>query len=210
MPFHYYVQTQFTAGAFSSPLTPGTFPRVGTEADTWAHYRFLSLRFRIHPTGSISTDQVFGFVGGAQDTPPATIATASEVLSSVVLSGDTSVPSEWCNVSRLEISGPLPWYKTIAGTADPTEESPGWLFGAGTGTDALRIEFRGVIEFKVSVATANTPLARQARLQLHEERLIVERVRMRELLLKLLAGPSSGTGTPGVSALGSAALGLKP
>jgi hypothetical protein len=59
----------------------------------------------------------------------------------------------------------LPWYKTIQGSADATEEAPGQLCYAGTSTETIVVEIVGVFEFKGAVATANTPAA----LKLREE-----------------------------------------
>jgi len=210
MPFHFVLQTNFSSGAFSGVLVPAVFPRVGTEADAWAHFRVLALKFRLHPVGGITASQVFGFVGGVQDTPPATIATGSEVLSSIYFGGDTTVPSEWCSVPKLDLAGPLPWYKTVAGTTDATEESPGWFFGAGSGSDSLVVEFRGLFEFKTSLATANTPVALQARQLLRQERVAAEIARERDLLLKILAGIPGGGQAPASSALAAIQGGGKP
>jgi hypothetical protein len=46
----------------------------------------------------------------------------------------------------------------LNGTADTTEEAPGYLVFAGTGTDVIVMEVRAVFEFKTSVGSANTPM----------------------------------------------------
>ncbi len=193
MPFHTIVRSTFTSGSIGPvALSPNSTisPRAATEADAWAHFRVRSFKFRLHPTGSVANDQVAGYIGGVQDTAPTTIATAGELLSSCLLAGDATVPTEWCSPSKSELAGPLPWYKSVAGAADPTEESPGIFTVVGTGTDVVLFELRGVFEFKTSVATANTPLARAAHEQLRRERLALAVAKERAVLLKILApGP---------------------
>jgi hypothetical protein len=117
------------------------------------------------------------------------------LLPSTVISAGQSIPSEWVNVSKSDLAGPFPWYKTVVGTADPTEESPGLVTIAGTSTDAFVAEFRGVFEFKTSVATANTPLGVNLRRRIHEERALSAILAQKNVLMRIL---STGT-TPAVS-----------
>jgi len=195
MPFHFYNRNVFTGGTVAILATPATLStRAGVEADAWAHFRIPKLSFRLHPTGSIAADQACGYVGGVEDTPPSTITQVGELIPSTVLASDTTVPTEWVHVPRSDLAGPFPWYKTVAGAADPIEESPGALIVAGTGTDAFGLEIRGVFEFKTSVATANTPMQRQLHARLREERLVGEVARSRELLLKILGSQGLATG----------------
>jgi hypothetical protein len=99
------------------------------------------------------------------------------------------------NVSKSDLAGPFPWYKTVVGTADATEESPGLVTIAGTGTDPFVAEFRGVFHFKTSVATANTPMALNLRRRIHEERALGAIIAQKNVLMRIL---STGT-TPAVS-----------
>lgn len=201
IPFHLYNRQAIAGGVLSIVATPAAMsPRAAVEADAWAHFRIASLKFRLHPTGGITNDQSAGFVGGIQDTPPTTIAQVSELLPSVVLGGDTTTPTEWCSVPKSDLAGPLPWYKSVAGTTDPTEESPGALIVVGTGTDVFGLEYKGVFEFKTSVATANTPMQRKLHAQLREERVAGELARQRELLLRLLSSPTGPTALVAVPA----------
>lgn len=189
VPFHLYNRQAMTSGVLTLLATPTILsPRAGTEADAWAHFRIKSFKFRLHATGGVSNDMAGGWVGGVQDTPPATVAAVSELIPSCILSGDTTVPTEWVTVPRKDLSGPLPWYKSIAGAADPIEESPGALIVAGAGSDVAGIEYKGVFEFKTSVGTGNTPLQRKLHAQLREEKLAAEISRSRELLLRMLQG----------------------
>jgi len=196
VPFHTFVSTALSGGgllSFSLAPNATVSPRSLIEADAWAHFRVKAFAFRLHPSASAVTGiQQGGYVGGVQDTTPATSAAIGELLPSVVLVPKQSVPTEWVRPSKSELSGPLPWYKTIPGAADPTEESPGSVCFVGGLTDVINIEMRGSFEFKTAVATANTPMAMQAINSLREERIRGVVIRERELLLKILA-PQQGT-----------------
>jgi hypothetical protein len=162
-PFHGIATAALTAGVYNFVVSPSAMsniiPRVLVEADTWAHFRMNSFRFRILRTGTVASVLAYGYAGGVQDSPPGTIGQIGELLSSSVLAGTNTVPGDWVRVSKTELAGPLPWYKTIPGTADPTEEAPGVVIVAGTGTEGFCIEVMGVIEFKIALSTINTPEA---------------------------------------------------
>jgi hypothetical protein len=194
MPFHYIFTGSLTSGANAQLLTPALFPRVGTEADAWAHFRVKKLAFRhLKHLSTLNGPQVAAFVGGVQDSPPATVAAASEVLSSAYLGEFQTVHSEWVHVTKAELAGPFPWYKTVAGAADPSEESPGYFSVVGPGSDSFYIEFRGTFCFKVSLATANTPVALDARRRIREERVANVVRAERDVLLKILStAPTAG------------------
>jgi len=193
LPFHTFLPVVLTGGGLSSfALSPNAnvSARSLVEADCWAHWRVRNFAFRLHPVAATSTTtQLAGFCGGVEDTTPATVAAIGELLPSVVMTADQTIPSEWVRPSKGELSGPLPWYKTILGTADATEESPGTLCFIGGLTEILNLEMRGIFEFKTAVATANTPMARNAIIMLREERVRGVVARERDLLLKILAAP---------------------
>lgn len=179
---HWTIVSTFTAGAFTVALNPtalaGVSTRVLSEADAWAHFRVLGFRFRLHPpTGTITADQAIGFVGGVQDTPPATVATVMELIPSAFISEAATVPTEWVNVAKSELAGPLPWYKAVQGAADATEESPGSFMIVGSTTDAFKAEFRAVFQFKTAVAPANTPALAAAWAMVRAERKRAEQAR---------------------------------
>jgi len=174
------------AGVGGGPMTPLLFPRLAVEADAWAHFRVKRLSFRLHPTSPKTAAQACCYIGGVQDTPPATFSAISEVLSSCINGVGSTVPSDWVHVLKSEVAGPFPWYKSVAGTADSTEEAPGSFQVVGTGTETFTLEFRGIFEFKTAVATTNTPVALAARRQLHLERVNAERARARMVLLQVL------------------------
>ncbi len=187
MPFHAILTATLASGAYNVPLVPGLFLRVGTEADAWALFRVRRLKFRLHRESVLNGPQVAAYQGAVQDNPPATVAQASEILPSCFLSALQTVPTEWISVPKSDLSGPFPWYKTVAGTPDPSEESPGFFNVVGTGTDTFYVEFRGVFEFKVSLATANTPAAIALRRKVREDRVARLQASERDILLKILS-----------------------
>lgn len=193
-PFHSILAANLAAGVANFNATPAALSnRALIEADCWAHFRIPRLAFRLHPasTSASNSAQVAGFIGGVQDTPPTTITQVGELLPSCCMAADATVPSEWIRVPRTDLAGPLPWYKTIAGTADATEESPGNLIVAGNATDAYFLELRGVFEFKTSVSAGNTPLEVALRKQLREERTLAMIANERKSILKVLGTPTS-------------------
>ena len=126
-PFHTLYSTVLSAGVLPIAVTPvGLSPRASIEADCWAHFRLKRLAFRLFPasTAASNVGQGAGFIGGIQDTPPTTITQVMELLPSTYIGADQTCPTEWVHVPRSDLAGPIPWYKTVAGTADPTEESP--------------------------------------------------------------------------------------
>lgn len=181
MPFHHLqiITQSVTSGQFNCNPT-GLSTRALSEADNWAHFRLLRLKFRIHPQEAFpvsgtndNTRVILGYIGGIQDTPPTTLADIMELIPSVYRSGFTTMPTKWMTISPKDLAGALPWYKTIPGTADATEEAPGQLcygmFGSGS-TQTVGLEWEGVFEFKTSVSATNTPLAAKLREVVREER----------------------------------------
>lgn len=195
MPFHYAQQGAFVAGVFNSLLTPALFPRVALEADVWAHFRVRKLAFRLLPTSPSTVAQASGYIGGVQDTNPSSYTMVTELLSSCVKGVGQTTPSNWVHVSRKELAGPFPWYKTVAGSADATEESPGSICTVGTGTEAFNLEFKGVFEFKTGVNSANTPLEVKLRELVRKQRVDMARAAEREVLLKILSTASDSQKT---------------
>jgi len=189
LPFHFLQQASLVAGVFYAVCNPlGLSQRALTEADAWTHYRLKSLKFRIHPNGVRTASLAVGYCGGIQDTFPATTVAVSELLPSAIIGIQATTPTNWVKPSKSELSGCFPWYKTIQGTADSTEESPGVLCYCGNSTDPVCVEIVGVFEFKGAVATANTPSALKLREELRALRLAridsVERERLLSVLGK--------------------------
>ncbi len=183
-------------------VAPAQFTRVPAVADNWAQYRVLALRFRLHSIGS-SNAVAAGFVGGVQDTPPSTAAQVMELLPSTYLGPSQQVPSKWVNVPRKDLAGPLSWYKTVLGTADATEESPGVLVVTHTTMVFWAVEAYITYEFKAAVAPGNTPaaLAYQRAVAAERKRALQEGQRAR--LLSVLAAPLAAAPTLPPTAGGS-------
>jgi len=188
-PFHYVVQAAFVAGSNNITANPaGLSPRALTEADTWTHFRLVSLKYRLlPPTVAPAAVQAVSFVGGIQDTSPGSLANVFELLPTAVLGSRQTSPTQWVRVSKSELSGALPWYKTIQGTADSTEEAPGQICVAGTTIEAFALEIAGVFEFKGAVATANTPAAVALREDIRQLRVARADQAARERLVAVLA-----------------------
>ncbi len=200
VPIHFILQSTMTSGVANTTLSPTDLASASTRlaalADEYAHYRIKSFRFRMHPITQVATDMAAGVVGGVQDTLPGTTFQILELIPSVYLGGDTTIPTEWAVVPKSDLSGPLPWYKAIRGAADVTEETPGYLCIAGTGSASFVVEVRAVYEFKTSVAPANTPSAISLRKQLLAERVQMVKEREKDQVLRLL---SQKLGTTNVS-----------
>lgn len=189
IPFHTVVSANLVGGAAGIIANPNGLSNGGrllTEADGWAHFRIRKLQFRLHPVTTSTNVVCVGFVGGAQDASPSTVATVGELIPSAVLGSDTTVPTEWVRVPKVDLSGPLPWYKAIAGSADATEEAPGAINVAGTSTEPYLLEIRGVVDFKVAVSAANTPAELALRAKLRLERQNHEKEAARHRLLAVI------------------------
>lgn len=204
VPFHTLVSPALVAGTISVLGNPNALSNGGrllTEADAWAHFRIKKLAFRLLPqTGMAGQFMVAGWVGGIQDAAPSTAATVAELIPSCCLAQDQTTPTEWVKVPKVDLSGPLPWYKSIAGTADATEEAPGQICIGGTGTDVTILEIRGVVEFKTSVSAANTPAEIALRAKLRSERVAFEKeVAQKRVLALLGAKPVFSTQSMGVA-----------
>lgn len=188
VPFRQTLTGPMAAGVAGFAANPtGITGRILIEADAWAHFRWLALRYRLRRVGTVASVQVLAYLGGVEDTSPSTIAQGSEVLTSTILAGTDTVPSPWVSPSPAELAGPLPWYKTIPGTADATEEAPGNFSITGTGTETWFVEIEGTIMFKVSVAAGNTPEELALRTQLHRIRYLAHMAKARDTALRVLA-----------------------
>ncbi len=126
--------------------------------------------------------QAAAYYPGVVDTTPTTVGAVADSLFSTLLGTAQAKPTDWVNIPRQSLQGYLPWYKTIAGTLDPSEEVQGNIYVCGTGTEIVHVEFMGVIEFKAPAAAANTPMIRKAQL--------LEKEKQR--LLQILAAPPKG------------------
>ncbi len=209
VPFHQVLTGSLTAGLVAAIANPNAIGgRLLTEADGWTLFRFKSLSFRLIRIGTVTSYQVASYVPGVQDTNPASLAQNAEILSSCVLGGVDTRPTPWVHISKAELSGQLTWYKSIPGTASSTEEEPGTFVVAGTGTDPYLLELRGVVQFKGSIATGNTPEELEHLRALRSIRVARARAAERQKVLNLLSAPAAAataaTACPNVPGLAAA------
>lgn len=198
-PFHYVTGGALVAGVAGILAYPSSFPRVLAEADAWAQFRVRQLRFRLLPSATTTTPlglQAAGYVPGIQDTQPASVNQVVELVNSCARGTSQDVPTNWVTVGRADLAGPLPWYKSIPGAADATEEAPGSIFIGGTGTEPYLIEIAGVFEFKGGVNTANTPVALAAASALREERVRLAREAAKSRILGVITTVSPKNAIP--------------
>lgn len=180
-----------------NPSNMGSYStRLLAQADTWAHYRVLGLKFRLHPTVLTNATVVAGYVGGVQDVPPANSNSLMEVIPSTVKGSQQSVPTSWVTVSRKDLAGPLPWYKSLLGGADATEESPGLIVLIHITSVEYFLEVFIEYEFKTAVATANSPAQLQLLRELVQSRRNQELVSERDRLLRVLAAKAEAQVSP--------------
>jgi len=192
MDFHNLVIGALAAGSFGITCSPGDANfslRVVAEGDAWAHFRILKLKFRLVASDVITAALAAGYVGGIQDSPPITQLTVMELIPATVRGVQQTCYSDWVVVPKKDLAGPFPWYKTIPGAADSTEEAPGQIRLAGSTTSAFTLEIRGTIEFKTGVATANTPLAANLSRQIREERHLTAVLAEKERLMRIISAP---------------------
>ncbi len=191
MPFHVMTSVTLAAASASVAVQPANLgARILTEADAWALYRLKSFRFRLYPVPAIAAADAMGWADSVPDTLPNTIGTIGVLVPSVLQTAGQSIPTEWMSIPAKSLQGPFPWYKTVAGTADVTEEVVGTLCFAGGATDTLYYELRGEIEFKGALPTTSTPLALELRSKLREERRNALLERERKELLKVFSLPT--------------------
>ncbi len=198
----FYAATQLASGAGTVVCNPaGLSIHLATLADTYELYRIKELEFRLHPNSTRTAAQVAAYYPGVVDTPPSTAGTIAENLNRVVLGSTSTVPTNWCKVDPPALQGYLPWYKTIAGTLDSSEEIQGYIFLVGTGTEVYSLELRGICEFKNPVATGNTPQVRAALKRQQDKQ------RVLELLTDLSIAPGKGKVAADKVSIVSTALG---
>ncbi len=186
MRFHFLSSPALAAGVNTIALNPaGLSSRCLNDADAWEWYRLKSFKFRIF---ALTTAAYVGFVEGKPDTMPGSGTQVMELLDAVAHNGPQETCwSRWVNIPKGALAGPLPWYKTIQGTATDEEELQGFLALAGTGTNSVLVEYFFDIEFKGPIATANTPAMVALRKQLHEERVKTAHAVKRASVLQALS-----------------------
>lgn len=161
--FSHMINQTLVSGAVTLTCNPATFGRVNSVADTFELYRIAALKYRIHPyvVASATTFQkAVAFYPGITDTAPTSCEEVAQNIYRCIMGGGQVTPTQWAHVSKTALRGMFPWYKTIPGSLDPSEENVGYFFLRGTGSEVVCIEFEGVFEFKGPVSTGSTPALR--------------------------------------------------
>jgi len=187
--FHNLVVAVFTtSGQLIVSPNSTLSARLAAIADDFSEYRFKSLEFRLHPDAIATQVCAVTYLPGIVDTPPATLADISQELCVAYQVLGMSIPSEWKRVPAGVLAGMHPWYKTVPGTPEASEEQQGVLcyFESSGGQSAEYIEIRGVCEFRGAVAAGNTPL----------DRALATRRREKARIMGLLAADTSSGAAP--------------
>lgn len=190
IPFQSVVTGVSTATTYSVSPNSTLSARLAAIADDFDEYRFVKLRYRIHPSYLNATRQnaSLAFYPGIVDTPPSTIQTNAESCITALLGLGSTHPSEFVSVPKNVLAGMHTWYKTVPGTPESAEEVQGLLaFTAIGSAEAYMLEFQGICEFKAPINAGSTP----------QERYAASRVREKKRILKLLAEDQTKTGTGG-------------
>ncbi len=190
VPFHALVSQTLSTGSGSVGLGPAQFTRPAAIAEVYELYRIPELEFRLHPDTASNGIQVAAMIPGVVDTPPTTFVTASESLNACVLGQRSSQPTEWVKCQSRDLMSYMSWYKTVIGSPDTDVEIQGAIYLVGGSTDTIKLEVRGVFEFKNPVGPGQTPMVRELVL-----------ARERERILKILASSPSSTTAIGVKQL---------
>ncbi len=190
MKFHRTFTGSLSSGAGTVGIAPDTLgSRMVALSDTYNFYRIEKLEYRLHPNGTRTALQGAGFYPGVLDTAPANITDLSESPHTQLLGTSATVPTSWSKLSWRSLESYFPWYKTKAGSLDPSEEQQGTFYFIGGSTDPYSLEVSGVMAFRTPVNTGSTPALREQQMMLRE----------RERLLKILSCvPMSSIGSPNV------------
>ncbi len=192
VPFHTIANVTLSAGAFTLDLNPTVLSsRLGAIADAYNNYRCTKLEFRLHPPAFSATNRVLtcGYVAGGSTAAPAALGSIEYQYMTLIRAAQT-VPTNWVEIGREALRGPLPWYRAIPqASVDTTEESFGSLyFWSDDTTPVVIVELRGVFEFKDALDPALTLERRDARARRMQE--------LEQLLSSLRVGPKGGLRLP--------------
>jgi hypothetical protein len=142
---------QLTPSALASYAT-----RLAAMSDLYSVFRWKRCAYRhIVSSGEI---RALGVASAVLDTPPTGLSATAELRAVTINgSGEVSRPA-WVTIPQNVLKGSLPWYKSVAGAADPWDEVPAIMYVySQTATGVVTFELDGECEFKSQVAPANTP-----------------------------------------------------
>lgn len=200
MQFSFLAVVTNAGGVTNFSCTPGNLsPRAGAEADGFTYYRLRSLRFRYINNTTTAAASAMGVIGGQPNTLPANTGQVGELLDSTCRPPSPSAIviltawSEWVNVRKEILAGPLPWYNTFNGSFAAEFDAPCTMCIAGGTTDSYLYQLKFTLEFKDAANTANTPVALELRDRQREERRRRLADAERKTLLRVLAPDQNKT-----------------
>ncbi len=150
------------AAGIAISLQPTNLNSVAQAADNYEFYRITRLRYRLYPNGGGSI-QTAAYIAGAVDNPPTTFQDMAQTPHCVIYGDDVSVPTAWRRVPRTALISYNSWYKTVAGSPDPSEEIQGQIYiVSGNASENYIIEIEATYQFRTLVVTSATPAERGA------------------------------------------------
>lgn len=144
--FHRLSTVALSSGQLQLALAPGTFTSLINLRDSFELYRFVKLRYRLHPAViTADTAQVVGYYPEGTVTSP---SFPSATADCVAMASRCTVPSIWHEVAPARLQGIAQWYKSNPDSADIDLEWQGIINVTGTSSENAIIEMDGVCEFK--------------------------------------------------------------
>lgn len=168
VPFHKLSQSTLVGGVGSQAFSPdGIGTRTTQLADAYGKYRFVELQYRLLPATTLSTACLtMCYYPGILDTFPTNATQNSESPHVTILAKNQTMPSAWSKLDHQSTQSYFTWYKTKAGSLDPSEENAGYFVWCSysSATDIFLYEIAGIIEFSGPIDIASTPAEHRARL----------------------------------------------
>lgn len=198
VPFHKLSQSTLVGGVGSQAFSPdGIGTRTTQLADAYGKYRFVELQYRLLPGTTLSTSCLtMCYYPGILDTFPTNATQNAESPHVTILAKNQTIPSAWSKLDHESTQSYFSWYKTKAGSLDPSEENAGYFVWASYSsvTDIFLYEIAGIIEFSGPIDIASTPAEHRARM-IKKER---EKLALMGVKLLPLATPKGDEGETGV------------
>jgi len=192
VPFTFTLSS--AAASFQAPLAPGNMGvRLAAIQDSYEYFRFTKIKFRLIPDFQANVGLgALGFLGDSENTtPPTTTDQVMQTCVGILISDNYSVPTQWVNVPKNILAGAEKWY----GCNNTAFANPSGIQGEFCGVQpsaalAFVAEIRGVCEFTVPAAPANTPEITELRLKIHALTVKQREERSRSRLLGQLSPAS--------------------
>jgi len=151
-----------------APATLGN--RIAAIADDFELYRVVSMRYRLIPSLPALTGPCAAcYLPGVTDTSLTTLVAVGVIPNHTVLGPSQTVPSAWVKLPKQALASYSTWYKTIAGTPDPSVEVQGNVYiVSGLTTAGITLELEGIIQFRAPADPGSTPQMRREKVLLAE------------------------------------------